>query len=279
MHSIETAAHRPLEASLPPHGVSVLESHHARDFHMESEAHYFFQILYVLRGAGTLICPNQRDFSLRSGDVALLPPHTAHNLRDAAPVPLSIYAVNFAPHFVESLPELREKPRRLRRETLQNAMPELLRRLLLEQTLQKTGFEAMMSGFGLQLLATIARNLQNPAPISPDKNLDVLSRVHAYRADLERTFYRAESVDSVALQLGISRRQFTALFRQISGDSWLQTVRKLRVAHAQKLLRESNRTVLAIAFECGYEDLSSFYRAFKTEIGQSPDGWRKSNPQ
>jgi AraC family L-rhamnose operon regulatory protein RhaS len=274
--SIETSATRPLEAILPAHGVSVLESHHARSFQMEIGAHDFFQILYVLRGQGTLLCPGYRDFSLQSGDVALLPLQTSHGLRDGAQSPLSIYAVNLAPQFLDSLPALREKPLRLRREALKAAMPELLRRLLLEQTLRKVGFEAMMSGLGLQLLVAIARNLQNPSPIPADKNLDSLARVHAYRSELERSFYRGETVDSVAAKLGISRRKFTDLFRQVSGDSWLSTVRRLRIEHAQKLLRESNRTVLAIAFECGFEELSSFYRAFKSESGCSPDVWRKS---
>ncbi|RYG73931.1 AraC family transcriptional regulator, partial [bacterium] len=200
-----------------------------------------------------------------------------HGLQDDIKSPLSIYAVNFAPHFLNSLPTLGEIPLRLRREALKEAMPELLRRLLLEQTLQKTGFEAMMSGLGLQMLVTITRNTQSPSPIPADRNLDALARVHTYRAELERTFYRSETVDSVAARLGISRRKFTDLFRQVSGDSWLVTVRQLRIQHAQKLLCESNRTVLAIAFECGFEELSSFYRAFKSESGCTPDVWRKSN--
>src|SRR4051794_39788139 len=99
MQSIETAAHRPLEATLPAHGVSVLESHHARDFRAEMACHDFFQLLYVLRGAGRLHC-DQNSFSLAAGDVALVPIGVAHGVEDAAGTPLSIYAVNLAPHFL-----------------------------------------------------------------------------------------------------------------------------------------------------------------------------------
>lgn len=275
MLSIETAAHRPVEASLPPHGVSVLESHHARDFQMEMARHEFFQLLYVLRGEGHLHCQARR-FSLESGDVALLPPDALHGIEDAPRAPLSIYAVNFAPQFLRLLAFLCDEPRRLRREALQSAMPQLLRRLLLEQTMRQSGFEAMMSGLGLELLTLVARNISSPTPPLADKNLDALTRVHAYHLELERTFYANESLDSVAARLGLSRRAFTHLFREVAGDSWLKRVRRLRVGHAQKLLRESDRTVLAIAFECGFEELSNFYRAFKGETGQSPDKWRKA---
>ena len=87
-------------------------------------------------------------------------------------------------------------------------------------------------------------------------------------------FYRVETVDSAAARLCLSRRRFTTLFREVAGTSWLS---HLRVQHAKVLLQSSDRTVLAIAFECGFEDVSSFYRAFKSVTGQTPDGWRKTN--
>ncbi len=33
-------------------------------------------------------------------------------------------------------------------------------------------------------------------------------------------------------------------------------------------------SIVSIAFECGYEELSSFYRAFKKATGRSPGDWR-----
>jgi AraC-like DNA-binding protein len=41
-------------------------------------------------------------------------------------------------------------------------------------------------------------------------------------------------------------------------------------------LRGRPLSVLAVAFECGYEDLSSFYRAFRRQRGGPPDRWRKA---
>jgi AraC family L-rhamnose operon regulatory protein RhaS len=72
----------------------------------------------------------------------------------------------------------------------------------------------------------------------------------------------------------MSRRRFTTLFWEITGQTWADYLSRLRIEYACKLLAETNRSIVAIAFECGYEDLSSFYRAFKRQTGHSPGDWR-----
>jgi AraC-like DNA-binding protein len=46
-----------------------------------------------------------------------------------------------------------------------------------------------------------------------------------------------------------------------------------------RLLKSTERTVLSVAFECGFDDLSTFYRAFKRETGVSPNHWREETPE
>ena len=65
------------------------------------------------------------------------------------------------------------------------------------------------------------------------------------------------------------------LFREVAGDTWFNTVRALRLAHARRLLRETGRSVTSICYECGFEDVSNFYRAFRAAERASPDAWRR----
>ena len=286
MKFFEAQAHQPLAAELTPWGVSVLESHHASDFRMEMARHDFWQLLYVLRGSGRLQA-GEETFSLQAGDAAILPPQTPHGMQDNAGQPLSLYAVNLAPSLLAAYPSLHPTlltPRRLRHDALAAQMPDVLRRLLFEQSLGKPGCDAMMTGLALQLLSNLARFAETnrsvavaAAAATPDKTLVSQARIAAYLQELERQFYRTETVDQVASRLGLSRRRFTDLFRAATGTSWLPYLRGLRIAHACHLLKESGRTVLSVAFECGFEDVSSFYRAFKAETGQSPDMWRKNS--
>ena len=92
---------------------------------------------------------------------------------------------------------------------------------------------------------------------------------------LQKTrFFRQETLDDAARSVGLSRRQFTALFREVAGQSWLEHRTLLRLQHARQLLARTENSVIAIAFEAGFEDLSNFNRAFKQAYGSSPKAYR-----
>jgi AraC family L-rhamnose operon regulatory protein RhaS len=99
--------------------------------------------------------------------------------------------------------------------------------------------------------------------------------VARYLAELPHRFFEATDLDHTAAALGMSRRRFTHLFRLATGTSWSAYLTRLRIDYACQLLRETPRSVLAIAFESGYEDLSNFYRAFKRRQGLPPQAWRE----
>ena len=78
----------------------------------------------------------------------------------------------------------------------------------------------------------------------------------------------------MARTLGLSRRRFTQLFRELAGESWQKRVSSLRMRYAADLLRSTSISIRSIAFECGYRDLSHFYRVFKQTHGMSPGQFR-----
>ena len=99
-------------------------------------------------------------------------------------------------------------------------------------------------------------------------------RVAVYSRELKRQHFVADTIDSVADRLGISRRHFTELFRELNGVTWQKAVNNLRLQHAEKLLLETTHTIRSIAFECGFNDLSHFHRAFRQRHGLAPGRWR-----
>ena len=74
---------------------------------------------------------------------------------------------------------------------------------------------------------------------------------------------RLTSIDAASEQLEMSRRTFTKLFAEITGDTWLRYLRRMAIEHAQRRLRQTGVPIATIAFECGFNDLSSVYRQFR----------------
>ena len=71
------------------------------------------------------------------------------------------------------------------------------------------------------------------------------------------------------------RRTFTKLFAEETGTTWLRRVRELAIGHAKTRLRSSDLPIASVAFECGFNDLSTFYRQFKSQVGVSPAAYRE----
>jgi transcriptional regulator GlxA family with amidase domain len=144
--------------------------------------------------------------------------------------------------------------------------------------LRRVGGEALLLGLAWQLLGLVLRGVSGVSESrgagQPAASL-AKTRVAAYARELERTFFEERQIDAAAARLGLSRRRFTTLFREVAGDTWFNTVRALRLAHARRLLRETGRSVTSICYECGFEDVSNFYRAFRAAEKASPDAWRR----
>lgn len=87
------------------------------------------------------------------------------------------------------------------------------------------------------------------------------------------TFSQPEAASS----LGLSVR---ALQRRLSkdGTSFAQVVENVRRASALRMLRETDAAVYEVAFCLGYQDVSSFNRAFKRWLGMSPRDYRERKP-
>jgi AraC-like DNA-binding protein/quercetin dioxygenase-like cupin family protein len=278
-----TYQRRPVEVALPAHGVFVLESHHAPDFRMNPQCHDFMEIFYVLKGVGVFAIDDRRH-PAREGDILFVPVGNMHRIEDNPSEPLALYGICIAPGVLRhERPLLQHLPSGvLPTSKLLGAQVRAdLRQLLFEQTLTRPGRDTLMLGLTLQLLAKLVRcSFDAPSPAAlPDSSSDHRKAVALYIADLSHRFFEATDLDHVAAELGMSRRLFTQLFRQETGESWSSYLTKLRIDYACRLLRESSRSILTIAFESGYEDLSSFYRAFKRCQGLPPHTWRKRHTE
>lgn len=83
------------------------------------------------------------------------------------------------------------------------------------------------------------------------------------------------SLPRLAGQVGMSESHFNRLFKQATGLPPSQYLIRLRVRAAQRMLRETRKSVITIANEVGYSTPSHFAQQFRKESGMSPSDYRR----
>lgn len=94
-------------------------------------------------------------------------------------------------------------------------------------------------------------------------------------AEINERFGDSElTLESVAASLFISQSKLSRIFHKVTGQSFPDYVRGVRLAHACELLRNTELTNEEIVGRCGLKDVPSFYRLFKSCTGMTPGKYR-----
>lgn len=83
------------------------------------------------------------------------------------------------------------------------------------------------------------------------------------------------SLEHLAAIAHFSPFHFHRLYRNILGETVMDTVRRIRLAHAAALLGTDRHSVTQVALEAGYDSPQAFSRAFHQYAGASPRDFRR----
>ncbi|MCA3554779.1 helix-turn-helix domain-containing protein [Aestuariivirga sp.] len=84
------------------------------------------------------------------------------------------------------------------------------------------------------------------------------------------------SADDVARAVGLHPNYAMSLFKRGVGLTIKQAITRHRLDMAQSMLIATGLSVATIAFDCGFNSLSSFYTAFAQRFRQSPAAFREA---
>lgn len=82
-------------------------------------------------------------------------------------------------------------------------------------------------------------------------------------------------VEDICRRLGMSRSTLYRFGKNVLGCSISDYINQVRITEAKRLLRRTEQPISAIAQACGYSSDTSFYRAFKSQVGKTPNEFRK----
>lgn len=90
------------------------------------------------------------------------------------------------------------------------------------------------------------------------------------RAFMAHNFDKPLKVTDYARLTGRSMSTFRRDFKAHFNETPQQWLKQRRIEKAIQLIKEQERSVTALAYEVGYENISYFIKAFKGEVGLSP---------
>lgn len=85
------------------------------------------------------------------------------------------------------------------------------------------------------------------------------------------------SVEDVAANAGFSIDYFNRIFLAHTGFTVTAYINYIRLKKAALLLRSTDKSVLEIALEIGYDSHEGFTKAFKKKYGVTPSEYRSKN--
>jgi AraC-like DNA-binding protein len=88
----------------------------------------------------------------------------------------------------------------------------------------------------------------------------------------------ALTIGQVARRSGYPEYLVSAVINRRSGGTFWDYINRLRVEAARARLADAGdtRTILDIAYACGFTSKSTFNAAFKRQVGETPSGYRKA---
>jgi len=275
--SIKTGAINSYQPQLPPWGVLVESHHHEPNFKTGVHLHSYSSLVYVVSGMGRCFVDGSK-YELESDSVLMLRCNASHQMIDKPGRAMVVFVVYFADNMPlidnEMVCSLFKAPFIQVPQHNSRQFRLLLRQMLYEQNAKPKFYDLALlqcfSSIMLMLFRLSAAGVNQPK--GKPKSIDRVSETLKY---VQSHYYESFSLPDIAADAGLSERQFGNITRALMGQSFVQYLNGIRTQKAKQLLLSSAMSVSAIAFEVGFEDVSTFYRAFKKHQGQSPLGFRK----
>jgi AraC-like DNA-binding protein len=138
----------------------------------------------------------------------------------------------------------------------------------------KAGYQCMARAHFMNLLTTISRSYSHP-----EKRTDPASlRLGELLSFMEENYSQPITLAQLIERSHMSQTSLIRTFQRVLARAPMEHLISIRISAARQLLRGSDLTITAIAFQCGFNDSNYFSRQFKKIVGASPREFRALTP-
>jgi AraC-like DNA-binding protein len=232
-------------------------------------AHADVEVAWVIEGRAVFVIAGQ-ELVVNAGSGIVVPPRVEHVTRVSpgivagsawlAPELVSHVASSLglrpesAPHVIEDASEIAR---------LGSLLPG-------EAQTARPGQSLVVESLAQALVVAVLRAAPSPTQTAVARDPRIASAMQL----LEKEYASPLGVDDLARAAGVSRFHFSRLFRDATGESPYQYLRRIRIERARELLALGH-AVTDAALSVGFRDLSRFSRTFREQVGVSPSAFAR----
>ncbi|MTI23720.1 AraC family transcriptional regulator [Fulvivirga kasyanovii] len=121
---------------------------------------------------------------------------------------------------------------------------------------------------------------QSQPVIFPHKNLDVGNLEDEEARSIinyvsEHYNHTDLSLSTLQRELGMTESKISSVFKKACGTTFKKYLNQIRLREAKRLLEQTDRQIMEVAYSVGYGNVSHFNKVFKTSEGCAPNEYRK----
>jgi len=136
------------------------------------------------------------------------------------------------------------------------------------QLLEQDSIDAM-AGWMRRLIAQAVDRMEAELNARGNQHIAKVIRI------MERDYNRDISLHSVAEELSMNPAYISRLFKQITGQSFVDYLKRIRIEKSKELLLNSELKINEVGKRVGYEHSYYFIKVFKETIGLTPGEYKK----
>ena len=91
---------------------------------------------------------------------------------------------------------------------------------------------------------------------------------------IENAYSDPGTIEQILHDIPASRRNIVRRFKLATGTTLIEYLQKTRVEAAKKMLEQTNKSIMEIMLDTGYNDLKTFRQLFKKSSGMTPKEYR-----
>lgn len=109
------------------------------------------------------------------------------------------------------------------------------------------------------------------AGIKTERSENMIDKAEKY---IEDNYMKDISLDDISRYCNISSYYFSKMFKDKTGENYIEYLNRVRIAKAKLMLEETDKSIKVICSEVGFSDPNYFSRAFKKYEGVTPTEYK-----